>query len=93
MIHRAQNEVGIWLTPAAQEMLVIPVVEQFEINSKSFDFGEAADSIRLILSAIAESGSPSKEFKSPSTVHTAQSVIRAFWMRFCKIPPFCDGRG
>jgi len=92
LIREAEERFSIALTSAAREMLIIPVEEAYEMSG-GINFGEVQESIMVLVEAVRYDESLSAIGYGPSQMRTAQSVIRAFYSRFCKIPPFCDGSG
>lgn len=90
VIAQAEQRYSVNLTPAGREMLIIPVVEALQADPQEFNLGQAQRSIFEIMGAIAQAGAGAD---TRPRVHNSQSVIRAFWKKFCNIPPFCNGRG
>jgi hypothetical protein len=88
IIKRAEHNTGVTLTPAARDMLTIPVVEVHESGLKIAEseyWNEVQSSVEDLLKAIANQ-------KDKRQTHNSISVIRAFVERFCNIPPFCSRR-
>ena len=89
MITSAERGTGVRLSPAAREMLIIPVAEQYSLRQE-VPLEVVERSIVTIVSTIAEE---SVERFAPLPLQrptSSVSVIRAFWRRFCNIPPFCS---
>jgi hypothetical protein len=87
LIERAERENGVNLSWAAREMLVIPVAEQLE-EERPIEWRQVENSINKIVAAMREESSESH--RSRRGEHNAVAVIRAFYQRFCNIPPFCS---
>jgi hypothetical protein len=81
---RSNVELSRW----ARSMLFLPVAEQLA-NDEDIKIEQVRESVRSMLAAMAEVGDPLYTSRRRSTV----SVIRAFWARFCDIPPFCKKTG
>jgi hypothetical protein len=88
MIAVAQTEVGVTLTWGAREMLIIPIVEAFESRGQ-VDWNEVQGSIRILMETLAEEGQL-RSLAPAERLRSAVDVIRAFYKRFCNIPPFCS---
>jgi hypothetical protein len=88
-IAQAEARHGISLTPAARELLIIPVIEAAEENPREFDLQAAQGSIDKLIAQVAEYAGRSARERPQN----AKSIVRAFFKRFCNIPPFCDGEG
>jgi hypothetical protein len=83
-IAEAEEATQITLTSAAKDMLTIPVMELTEAG-EDVDFEEVRESVLTLVKAMAEDD-PSQ----PSGEYNSVVVIRAFFKRFCNIPPFCS---
>ena len=66
-------------------MLIIPIIETLQTTGR-VDWNAAAQSVQSIVRDMAEQRPPSE---LPSQFRDSISAIRAFWRRFCDIPPFC----
>jgi len=91
-VAEAERRYGIYLSRAGREMLIAPIEEAFESTPTNFDFGLTRESIFILFDAMSFESKMAKKDTYPR-LHNSQSVVRAFHERFCKIPPFCDGRG
>jgi hypothetical protein len=89
------RRVRIQITPAARLMLVLPL---YELGARPWLRGpnleSFGDSIRQLLETMAESPAaadmvPETIRRAPLPERSALSVIKAYWSRFCNIPPFC----
>ena len=83
IIQIAEREAGIQLTPGAQEMLAIPVIESIE-SEGSVDWREVEGSVSSLVRGIAED--KSIESRKPNSI----ALIKSFAKNFCNIPPFCS---
>jgi len=88
MISAAERDAGVQLTWGARQMLIIPVAEALELRGE-VDWRDVEGSIRDIVRTVAEEPAPEERDRS---VRSSISVIRAFFRRFCNIPPFCSRR-
>lgn len=87
IIERAELEAGVRLSWGAREMLAIPVVETLEARG-DVSWPEVDISIRDVVRTMAEERGPDDSGRTRNSV----AAIRAFWRRFCNIPPFCSRR-
>lgn len=87
IIARAESENAVELSWGAREMLVIPIIEQFQ-DGRPIDWREIEMSIIKILDSMREDHSAASESRIGR--RNAVAVIRAFFKRFCNIPPFCS---
>ena len=87
IIERAEFETGIRLSWGAREMLAIPVIETIEARG-DVSWSEVDNSIRDVVRTMAEEQGPDESGRTRNSV----AAIRAFWRRFCNIPPFCSRR-
>jgi hypothetical protein len=90
LIERAERNNAVNLSWAAREMLIIPVAEQIE-DGRPVEWEQVQTSLDKIVSTISESSSDSE--MSERGRHNAVAVIKAFYKRFCDIPPFCKPTG
>jgi hypothetical protein len=88
IIDEAESRFGIRLTWAGREMLAIPIIETDDREGVEWD--EVYRSVNMVVEAMASDEVSSKTARSRGD---SISVIRGFYNRFCKIPPFCDRRG
>ena len=86
VVRDAEREIGIELTWAARDLLLIPIVEQIT-EGREVDIRQVRSSIRSILEAIREDDSG--HLRSERGSRNALAVIKGFFKRFCSIPPFC----
>lgn len=86
LILNAERQSDVRLTWGAREMLRIPVIEAIEAQG-DVDWAQVDVSIRDIVGSMSESQA---ERGQPSMFRDSRSVIRAFFKRFCNIPPFCS---
>lgn len=97
-----EREHDIRLTPAARQMVLLPIMEYFGNSTVRRFFRKERrlhpreedlmlrDSVAKILVELEES--PSQADRSADRrQRSTTSVVRAFWRRFCRIPPFCAG--
>jgi hypothetical protein len=87
LIFRWEGQTNTMLTNGARQMLLIPIVEEYE-RSGGVPFEVVNESLRQIFAAMREDPSPVDSRNT--NVRSSLSVIRAFWGRFCNIPPFCS---
>jgi len=87
IIERAERSAGIRLTWGARQMLVIPVIETIEARG-DVSWPEVDTSIRDVVLTMAEERVTDEAGRTRNSV----AAIRAFWRRFCNIPPFCSRR-
>lgn len=85
IIERAELDAGIRLTWGAREMLAIPVIETIEARG-DVSWSVVDSSIRDVVRTMAEERGPEESSERRNSI----SAIRAFWRRFCNIPPFCS---
>lgn len=85
IIADCEYEVGIRLTPQAKEMIMIPVLEQLEAGS-AINWDDVRSSVLSLVVVIIEEPVRGEKIKGK---WSALAMIRAFWRRFCNIPPFC----
>ena len=87
-IREQEVEFGIRLTPGARQMLLIPLTE---LGPKliEIEWEQVRSSLSALLSSMKEDPAPSEEelFRER---RSSLSVIRAFWRKYCNIPPFCQ---
>lgn len=86
IIDVAEREAGIEFTRGGRQMLVIPVIETIELDGR-VDWAEVRGSINRVAQTIAEEQGG---VFGVGRAATSVSVIRAFFRRFCNIPPFCS---
>ncbi|MCF8369343.1 MAG: hypothetical protein K9G76_09900 [Bacteroidales bacterium] len=86
LIHLLSNRIGIQLSPAAKELLIIPILEQYQIKGE-LDYWEVENSLNSILRLAKNE--PSVIESDNSNKRTTMSIIKAWWKDFCNIPPFC----
>ncbi len=86
IIDLAARDADITLTWGAREMLAIPIIETLETRAE-VNWEENEASIRDIVRAMAEDGPIVGLF---GRNRNSVSTIRAFWRRYCNIPPFCS---
>jgi hypothetical protein len=89
-IKRYAEKEGLALTAAATELIALPIEEANERNEAPFDRAEITATIIVLMRSMAEA-MPADFKKTP--VRTAQDVVRAFFEKFCNIPPICDRKG
>jgi hypothetical protein len=92
------------LSPGAVLMLMIPLIEaarlqgEFSTRASSglppeldVDSGRVVQSLASLMREIETSPAAADRLISwrPDQRETSLSVIKAFWRRFCNIPPFC----
>ena len=88
LIHRLEERTNTVLTSGARQMLLIPIIEQYERGGE-FSVGEVEESLSQLFTVMREDPSPVDSRNT--NIRSSLSVIRAFWRRFCNIPPFCSG--
>jgi hypothetical protein len=84
IIQSAERQYNIELSWAAREMLVVPIKERLQYGP--VDWEDVAKSIDKIVASTVEDGIRD----SGGRYRNAVAVIKAFYRRFCNIPPFCD---
>jgi hypothetical protein len=90
-VNRLERQYNLRLSPGARLMLTVPISEEFdrlaaEGSERESAFVSTMASLELIFASMAEEPDPRD---SDSSLRRSPSVIRAFWKRFCNIPPFC----
>jgi hypothetical protein len=88
MITAAERDAGVQLTWGARQMFIIPIVGALELRA-DVDWRDVESSIRDIVRTVAEEPAPEERDRA---TRSSLSVIRAFFRRFCNIPPFCSRR-
>jgi hypothetical protein len=78
-----QNE--IFLTPGTIVMLIIPIEEAY-LRTGEINIEETKESLGILIRAMRETGDP----RDRENQRSSFSLIRAFWKKFCNIPPFCS---
>jgi hypothetical protein len=86
IIEAAELQFEIKLTWAARQMLVIPVVEAFELD-KEVNWSDVSSSVSTIVAATAENRNDEPHQRRHLD---SVAIIRAFHNRYCNIPPFCS---
>jgi len=89
MIYDNEKEMGINLSEPAKNLIIIPILEQFQIT-KEIDYEETKKSVTRLMQTIKQE--PIETVITNNKKHTSQSVIKSFWKNFCNIPPFCTKR-
>jgi hypothetical protein len=87
IIDNAERRSDAPLSWAAREMLTVPIVEQIQ-EGRPVDWHEVETSINKLIEAMREDRS--RGSRGLGGERNAVSVIRAFFKRFCNIPPFCS---
>jgi hypothetical protein len=87
IIDMAEREYGVELSWGAREMLAIPVIERLT-EKGSIDWNQVQESIFQLVRTMREDFPDASH--SPLRRRNAVAVIRAFYKRFCNIPPFCS---
>ena len=83
-----ESEFDLQLSPGARYMILVPVVEALYLHRLHRDelrWSQIERSITDVFLIMREDPDP-REFGNR---RSSLSVIRAFWKRFCRIPPFC----
>jgi hypothetical protein len=88
IIDRAELENDIRLTRAAREMRTKPILETLQYGEK-VEVEDLYRSIQILIRTMADQ-KPPEGFSA--RIRNSRSVIRAFYQRFCNIPPFCSPR-
>jgi hypothetical protein len=91
-----EKEYGIRLTDSAVEMLLIPLEEQY-FSDLHLEFGYdknqenvIMNSVELLFKEMKENPSDNeKYFMINNDERSSLSVIKAYHLKFCNIPPFC----
>jgi hypothetical protein len=87
LIHIISYKNGVNLSPAAKELLLIPILEQYQINGMLSEF-EVEESLYTLIKTVKTN--PSVNESENSTKRTTISIIKAYYNKFCSIPPFCS---
>ena len=82
----AERKSDIKLTWAARQLLVIPVVEAFELD-KEVNWDDVSSSVSKVVATTTEDRNDKPSQRKPSD---SVAIIRAFHKRYCNIPPFCS---
>jgi len=72
------------LTPAAVELLLLPFLEEFERNETI-----AEETVKHTIRQVMEELIATRDSRDYGQTRSAFSVIRAWWGRWCDIPPIC----
>ena len=88
IIGKYEIEYDTELTPTAREMLIIPILELQE-RIHFIDWNQIKETLKVIMSYM-------KRYPSEKDKHekkrSALSLIKAFWGKYCNIPPLCAER-
>ena len=81
---------NIELTSYARMMLLIPLAE--EVSSVSnFDADQTKNSLEVLVKEISHESS-GIDVENYLGKRNSRSIIRAFWNKYCNMPPFCGRR-
>lgn len=83
-----EDKTNIQLSPGAKQVLFIPIIEHLKIGGL-IDEKQIDETISEIFSSL-ETNPDIRDQKLGDKLRSAFSVIRAFWEKFCKIPPICS---
>ena len=89
-----ENEYRLRLSPEAKTMLIVPLLEyyQFDNNEDADRQPEWRDSLTLIIRTISEDPAESdldRRREEDYRMFTSMSVVKAFKINWCNIPPIC----
>jgi hypothetical protein len=84
----------IQISPAARLMVALPLYEVSRLDSAIYNHQETRSSITKLLNTMAEDPAYIDASLGPriNPFRSTLSVIKAYWSRFCNIPPFCGER-
>jgi hypothetical protein len=88
MLESYEKEKKISLTPGAIELIFVPLVEILDRQQK-LDFVTLSATLKVLVEEIAAE----PDSRDPSSQRSSLSVIRAYWKRWCNIPPICGSTG
>jgi hypothetical protein len=88
IIERAQQAYDLELTAGAREMLAIPVIETQEFYG-DVNWDDVERSVNDIVHSMMHDAD-SRDLRLSQQTRSSLSVIRAFFKRFCNVPPFCN---
>jgi len=98
-VSEIEDETGVYLTATAKALLVAPLVEYAQEYGIDDVFTESNNKVwrettRTILKQAKEDPAyleveKQKDLNGDRTRTTAFSIIKAFYTRWCNIPPFC----
>jgi len=83
-----EEKTNIELSPGAKQVLFIPIIEYLEIGGL-IDEKQLDETISIIFASL-ETNPDDRDLKLGDRIRSTFSVIRAFWKKFCKIPPICS---
>jgi hypothetical protein len=87
IIATAERSSKTRLTRTARQMQIIPIAEQIS-DGRPVEWTEVEKSVLIILASMREDSSEASRGRFGTL--NAIAVIRAFYNRFCNIPPFCS---
>jgi hypothetical protein len=87
IIGEYEEKTNIQLTAGAKQILFIPVIEHLNIG-ELIDENQIFRTLGEIFSSM-ETDPDIRDIKLEDEIRSGFSVIKAFWDKFCKIPPFC----
>jgi hypothetical protein len=83
-----EEKTNITLSPGARQILFIPFIEHSRMDGIINEM-QINETISEVFSSL-ETSPDNRDEKLEGRIRSALSVIRAFWKRFCKIPPICS---
>lgn len=90
-----EKEYGVELTPGAYEMIVVPLVEVLQ-TGEELNLEMVRNTLEQIVIEVAKEPAArdvTLSKKNSQQTRSSWSVIKAFWKRWCNIPPLCDSTG
>lgn len=89
ILRKHEEEYEIELTEGAIEMLSIPIFELVQ-QGRDINLKELEVSLEEIIRSVKEDPAEMDMQRKMIFKRSSLSVIRAFWRKFCNIPPFCS---
>jgi len=83
-VRRYETLRNIKLTPGAMEVLLIPFVEELQAGRR-LNFIESAKTIKKATDEMAAH----PDARDDRDTRSSWSALRAFWKKWCNIPPIC----
>lgn len=79
-----EKESRISLTPGAVQMIFIPLLEELN-RGQRLEFFEVSETFKSIIAEVAAE----PDARDSDRQRSSWSVVRAYWRRWCNIPPIC----
>ncbi|CDZ68156.1 Hypothetical protein NGAL_HAMBI2605_64400 [Neorhizobium galegae bv. orientalis] len=89
IIQGEEQNLKIKLSQSAKDLLSLPIDEMI-ISGQQVNWGDVETSIKKLMETLANDTGPGSRDADNNV--TSAAVVRAFWEKFCDIPPFCFPR-